>query len=139
MSNVQSLTYHIRLSGTPHHKTTIMYLWFDTVSSLLVAPVVVPITPQYNNITIGQPIQLLVLYEGGYPTPNVTWSRFVKGVLMDALAVTRASVSGALGLNLTIANSTLEDDLMYVLTVNNTVVSVTLNFTVSILGMITVF
>ena len=52
---------------------------------------------------------------------------------MDALAVTRASVSGALGLNLTITNSTLEDDLMYVLTVNNTVGSVTLNFTVSII------
>ena len=111
---------------------------FDTVSSLLVAPVVVPITPQYNNITVGQHIQLLVLYEGGYPTPNVTWSRIVNGELMDALAVTRASVSGALGLNLTIVNSTLEDDVMYVLTVNNTVGSVTLNFTVSvILGMIT--
>ena len=102
--------------------------------AFLVAPVVVPITLQYNNITIGQPIQLLVLYEGGYPTPNVTWSRFVNGELTDALAVTRASVSGALGLNLTIVNSTLEDELTYVLTVNNTVGSVALNFSVSILG-----
>ena len=83
---------------------------------------------------IGQNINLLVIYEGGYPEPNVTWTRQNNGVTVDVLNDTRASVSGQLGLNLTLVNTTTEDGVVYVLTVINSVGSIQLQFNVSILG-----
>ena len=83
---------------------------------------------------IGQKINLLVIYEGGYPEPNVTWTRQNNGVIVDVLNDTRASVSGQLGLNLTLVNTTTEDGVVYVLTVINSVGSIQLQFNVSILG-----
>ena len=86
------------------------------------------------DILIGQNINLLVIYEGGYPEPNVTWTRQNNGVIIDVLNDTRASVSGQLGLNLTLVNVTTKDGVVYVLTVTNTVGSIQLQFNVSILG-----
>ena len=83
---------------------------------------------------IGQNINLLVIYEGGYPEPNVTWTRQNNGVTVDVLNDTRASLSGQLGLNLTLVNTTTEDGVVYVLTVINSVGSIQLQFNVSILG-----
>ena len=86
------------------------------------------------NILIGENINLLVIYEGGYPEPNVTWTRQNNGVIIDVLNDTRASVSGQLGLNLTLVNTTTKDGVIYVLTVTNSVGSIQLQFNVSILG-----
>ena len=86
------------------------------------------------DILVGQNINLLVIYEGGYPEPNVTWTRQNNGVIVDVLNDTRASVSGQLGLNLTLVNTTTEDGVVYVLTVINSVGSIQLQFNVSILG-----
>ena len=86
------------------------------------------------DILVGQNINLLVIYEGGYPEPNVTWTRQNNGVTVDVLNDTRASVSGQLGLNLTLVNTTTEDGVVYVLTVINSVGSIQLQFNVSILG-----
>ena len=76
----------------------------------------------------------MVIYEGGYPEPNVTWTRQNNGVIIDVLNDTRASVSGQLGLNLTLVNTTTKDGVIYVLTVTNSVGSIQLQFNVSILG-----
>ena len=86
------------------------------------------------DILVGQNINLLVIYEGGYPEPNVTWTRQNNGVIIDVLNDTRASVSGQLGLNLTLFNVTTKDGVVYVLTVTNSVGSIQLQFNVSILG-----
>ena len=86
------------------------------------------------DILVGQNINLLVIYEGGYPEPNVTWTRLNNGVIVDVLNDTRASVSGQLGLNLTLVNTTTKDGVVYVLTVINSVGSIQLQFNVSILG-----
>ena len=86
------------------------------------------------DILNGQNINLLVIYEGGYPEPNVTWTRQNNGVIIDVLNDTRASVSGQLGLNLTLFNVTTKDGVVYVLTVTNSVGSIQLQFNVSILG-----
>ena len=86
------------------------------------------------DILVGQNINLLVIYEGGYPEPNVTWTRQNNGVTVDVINDTRASVSGQLGLNLTLVNTTTEDGVVYVLTVINSVGSIQLQFNVSILG-----
>ena len=86
------------------------------------------------DILIGQNINLLVIYEGGYPEPNVTWTQQNNGVIIDVLNDTRASVSGQLGLNLTLVNTTTKDGVIYVLTVTNSVGSIQLQFNVSILG-----
>ena len=86
------------------------------------------------DILVGQNINLLVIYEGGYPEPNVTWTRQNNGVIIDVLNDTRASVSGQLGLNLTLFNVTTKDGVVYILTVTNSVGSIQLQFNVSILG-----
>ena len=92
------------------------------------------ITPPTLDILNGQNINLLVIYEGGYPDPDVTWTRQINGVLTDVRNDTRASVSGLHGLNLTLVNTTMEDGVVYVLTVINSVGSIQLQFNVSILG-----
>ena len=79
-------------------------------------------------------MKLLVIYEGGYPDPTVTWTRYINGVVSNVLKDSRASVSGRHGLNLTLVNVTLEDEVMYVLNVTNSVGSIQLEFNVSILG-----
>ena len=109
------------------------YLVFK-FSYILVAPSILRITPPILDVLIGQNINLLVIYEGGYPDPDVTWTRQFNGVLTDVLNDTRASVSGLHGLNLTLVNSTMEDGVVYILTVNNSVSSIQLQFSVSILG-----
>ena len=109
------------------------YLVFKC-SYFLVAPTILRITPPILDVLIGQNITLLVIYEGGYPDPDVTWTRQFNGVLTDILNDTRASVSGLHGLNLTLVNSTMEDGVVYILTVNNSVSSIQLQFNVSILS-----
>ena len=79
-------------------------------------------------------MKLLVIYEGGYPDPTVTWTRHINGVVSDVLKDSRASVSGLHGLNLTLVNVTLEDEVIYILNVTNSVGSIQLEFNVSILG-----
>ena len=100
----------------------------------IAAPNISRITPPTLDILNGQNINLLVIYEGGYPDPDVTWTRQINGVLTDVLNDTRASVSGQHGLNLTLVNTTIDDGVVYVLTVINSVGSIQLQFNVSILG-----
>ena len=77
---------------------------------------------------------MLVIYEGGYPDPTVTWTRNIDGVVPNVLNDSRASVSGQHGLNLTLINVTLQNGVVYVLNVTNSVGSIQLEFNVSILG-----
>ena len=84
-------------------------------------------------VKVGHDIKLFVHYDGGYPTPDVTWKHSVQGVLQD-IHHSRATFSRLLQLNLTINNSQLEDDGLYILRVNNSVDERQLEFNVSILG-----
>ena len=92
-------------------------------------------------------MKLLVIYEGGYPDPTVTWTYYfneeVSNVLngtyyfnevSNVLNDSRASVSGQHGLNLTLINVTLEDGGIYVLEVENTEGYVELEFNVTVVG-----
>ena len=79
-------------------------------------------------------MKFLVIYEGGYPDPTVTWTSHINGVVSNVLNDGRASVSGQHGLNITLINVTLEDGVVYILNVTNTVGSIQLEFNVSILG-----
>ena len=92
------------------------------------------ITSPTLNVPIGNDMKLLVIYEGGYPDPTVTWTRHIDGVVSNVLNDSRASVSGQHGLNLTLVNVTLEDGVTYLLNVENEIDSVQLEFNVSILG-----
>ena len=78
-------------------------------------------------------MKLLVIYEGGYPDPTVTWTHHINGIVSNVLNDSRASVSGQHGLNLTLINVTLEDGAVYVLNVTNSVGSIQLEFNVTIL------
>ena len=99
----------------------------------IVAPQITYITFPTLNVPIGKDMKLLVIYEGGYPDPTVTWTRYINGIVSNVLNDSRASVSGQHGLNLTLVNVTLEDRVIYVLNVTNGVGSVRLEFNVTIL------
>ena len=101
---------------------------------LIVVLHVTRITLPTLNVPIGNDMKLLVIYEGGYPDPTVTWTRHIDGVVSNVLNDSRASVSGQHGLNLTLVNVTLEDGVTYLLNVENEIDSVELEFNVSILG-----
>ena len=92
------------------------------------------ITSPTLNVPIRNDMKLLVIYEGGYPDPTVTWTRHIDGVVSNVLNDSRASVSGQHGLNLTLVNVTLEDGVTYLLNVENEIDSVQLEFNVSVLG-----
>ena len=79
-------------------------------------------------------MKLLVIYERGYPDPTVTWTHHINGVVPNVLDDSRATASGQHGLNLTLVNDTLDDGVVYVLNVTNSVGSIQLEFNVSILG-----
>ena len=79
-------------------------------------------------------MKLLVIYEGGYPDPTVTWIGHIDGVVPNVLNDSRAIVSGQHGLHLTLVNVSLQDGVVYVLNVTNSVGSIQLEFNVSILG-----
>ena len=112
-----------------HYESTLL-LSFHYIA----APNISRITPPTLDILNGQNINLLVIYEGGYPDPDVTWTRQINGAIVDVLNDTRASVSGLHGLNLTLVNTTIEDGVVYIVTVTNGAGSVQLQFNVSILG-----
>ena len=101
---------------------------------LIVVLHVTRITLPTLNVPIGNDMKLLVIYEGSYPDPTVTWTRHIDGVVSNVLNDSRASVSGQHGLNLTLVNVTLEDGVTYLLNVENEIDSVQLEFNVSILG-----
>ena len=122
------------------HITIIYYLLPDLQNSYfilsfpsIVGPQITLITMKALNISIGNDMKLFVIYEGGYPAPTVTWTRHINGIVSNVLNDSRASVSGQHGLNLTLVNVTLEDEVMYVLNVRNGVGSVRLEFNVTIL------
>ena len=100
----------------------------------IVTPQITRITLPTLNVPIGNDMKLLVIYERGYPDPTVTWTRHINGVVSNVLNDGRASVSGQHKLNLTLINVTLEDGVVYILNVTNTVGSIQLEFNVSILG-----
>ena len=79
-------------------------------------------------------MKLLVIYEGGYPDPTVTWTYYIDEEVSYVLNDTRASTSGQHGLNLTLVNVTLEDEVTYLLEVENTEGYLQLEFNVTIVG-----
>ena len=117
----------------PKYHALITWL-FSLSLSVIVAPRVSRLTAELLNVSIGKDMKLLVIYEGGYPAPAVTWTRHINEVVSNVLNDNRASVSGQHGLNLTLVNVTLEDGTVYVLNVTNSVGSIQLEFNVSILG-----
>ena len=102
---------------------------------LSVTPNVSRITPFNSSVPIGGSIKLLVHFIGGYPLPTATWYRLL-GVTNESVPITdsRASASGQHSLNLTITDSALTDDGLYLLKINNTIGSIELHFNVTILG-----
>jgi hypothetical protein len=95
-------------------------------------PLVQPITPSHIEATAGRKIQLLINYGGGYPVPDVKWSRSVDGFLED-LDHSRVIFGGVIHLNVTINNAQLSDEGLYKLRVNNSISEANLEFNVSIL------
>ena len=98
-----------------------------------VAPRVSPITPLHYSVPVGDPLQLLVEYTGGYPDPSVTWYQLI-GSDRELLTDIRATQSGLHNINVTISNSTVEDNKVFFLRLNNSVGSQELIFNVTILG-----
>ena len=136
--NQQSVTVNIpgRLlimcclnSVLPDLQNSYFFLSFPSI----VTPQIAHITSPTLNVPIGNDMKLLVIYEGGYPDPTVTWTHYANGVVSNVLNDSRASVSGQHGLNLTLINVTLEDRGVYVLNVTNSVGSIQLEFNVTIL------
>ena len=104
--------------------------------SLSVPPLASLITLSNYSVPIGQSIKLLVHFIGGYPPPTVSWYRLLGVSNSNRIPIndTRASQSGLHSLNLTITNSTLNDDGLYLLVINNSIGSIELVFNVTILG-----
>ena len=65
--------------------------WTHSLSlSLIVA---FRVTLELLDVPIEKDMKLLVIYEGGYPDPTVTWTRYINEV-SNVLNDSRASVSG---------------------------------------------
>ncbi|XP_019856082.1 PREDICTED: receptor-type tyrosine-protein phosphatase kappa-like [Amphimedon queenslandica] len=109
----------------------------QAVADILVefTPNVSRITPLNSSVPVGQSIQLLVHFIGGYPLPTVTWYRLLGITNSNRVPITdpRASASGQYSLNLTITNSSLSDDGLYLLMINNTIGAIEIEFNVTIL------
>ena len=113
----------------PNFKKSYFILTFPSI----VAPQITRITFPTLNVPIGKDMKLLVIYEGGYPDPIVTWTRHINCIVSNVLNDSRASVSGQHGLNLTLVNVSLEDGTVYEVNVTNSVGSIQLEFNVTIL------
>ena len=99
-----------------------------------VTPLVSAITPPSIAVPVGQQMQLLVEYRGGFPEPEITWSHH-NGV--DNVTVSendRTEQHGLFGINLTISDVSVSDEGTYTLEVSNCEGTVVLEFDVTILG-----
>ena len=100
-----------------------------------VSPQVSRITSEVVAVPIGENIQLLVIYSGGFPDPQVSWSHQVGNDFINVSQDQRASFSGTFELNFTLSEAVVSDGGLYRLTVMNSVETVELEFTVSIQGL----
>ena len=87
-------------------------------------------------VPIGENIQLLVIYSGGFPDPQVFWSHQVGNDMVNVSLDQRASFNGKFGLNFTLHGTVVNDGGLYRLTVMNSVETVVLEFNVSIQGLL---
>ena len=101
----------------------------------IASPQVSQITSEDVAVPIGQKIQLLVIYSGGFPDPQVSWTHQVGSDMVNVSQDQRASFNGTFGLNFTLHGAVVNDGGLYRLTVMNSVKTVVLEFNVSIQGL----
>ena len=100
-------------------------------------PVISRVSPQQITWVSGNDGRLQVLFEGGFPTPNVTWIRQTLGSTESESILANENgflFSGTHSLNLTLKDVTLADAGNYSVTALNYLGSMSLWFWVNVIG-----